>query len=224
MKSVNNLVDISEFKQLKCINIDNCKDLYKLPKVDIGRNLIIKNCIKLFMMDSTISDKLSGLTTSEVKNMNSAHPSGYSIGWKTNYFTTFDNDNGVVSHMNEKANNYISEGKILNSRDNIHDVSAEEKLIMERNNMETRATDEDEIMQRQQEMFDRMQSYKNFDISPIGQSDNNRFLNATNTQSFQNLYNSNNLMDRLNDRQLENNQLNNIQYQTNDDITPPFSL
>ena len=81
MKSVNNLVDISEFKQLKCINIDNCKDLYKLPKVDIGRNLIIKNCIKLFMMDSTISDKLSGLTTSEVKNMNAAHPSGYSIGW-----------------------------------------------------------------------------------------------------------------------------------------------
>ena len=223
MKSIDNLVDISEFTHLKCINIENCKELYKLPKVDIGRNLIIKNCMKLFMLDSSISDKLSSLTSNEIKNMNAKHPCGYSNNSQTNFFTTFANETSVMAHMNEKANNYISETSFLNSTANIHEVSHEEKILMERNNMETRITDEDEIILRQQEMFDRMQSYRNFDISNIGQSNNNTFLNTTNNSPHI-FFNSNDIdiMNRLDDRHLENQQLNNIQYQNNNDITPPF--
>ena len=223
MKSIDNLVDISEFTHLKCINIDNCKDLYKLPKVDIGSNLIIKNCMKLFLLDISISDKLSSLTSNEIKNMNDKHPCGYSNNSQTQFLTTFANENSVVAHMNEKANNYISETKFLNSTANIYEVSPEEKILMERNNMATRITDEHEIILRQQEMFDRMQSYRNFDISNIGQSNNNTFLNTTNNSPHI-FFNSNDIdiMNRLDDRHLENQQLNNIQYQNNNDITPPF--
>jgi hypothetical protein len=89
--------------------------------------------------------------------------------------------------------------------------------------METRITDEHEIILRQQEMFDRMQSYRNFDISNIGQSNNNTFLDTTNNSPHI-FFNSNDIdiMNRLDDRHLENQQLNNIQYQNNNDITPPF--
>jgi hypothetical protein len=119
------------------------------------------------------------------------------------------------------VNNYLSTGEYLYSNENTFHVSNREQCMMNRNNIQTKTTNPDEIERQQSEMFNRIQAYQNCDFSAVSQSSSNLPNNSVNNIP---IFRPDDIMTRLNDRNQETEQLHNIQYQSDDYITPPFQL